>query len=195
MTPKQIERLQKKIADVKKILAAEKRKFGCYDDSRGVRYLPTRYFIQLGDFAGGVTYLKWFYKNFPDDSGFPEFLFESSIIYFKTGRLQEAAAAAFHTFCSNPYWIDRFLGRPLTPLDMWHSSNITELDYTRELAYSSGQPDLMDFSAWLRKLVATEDFSRRSKRYIEIYRVLKTESNRAVRSSLIEEARQLEQAR
>ncbi|HEX3933131.1 MAG TPA: hypothetical protein VHW43_00540 [Puia sp.] len=32
MTPKQIEKLTKKIADIKRILAAEKRKFGAYDD-------------------------------------------------------------------------------------------------------------------------------------------------------------------
>jgi hypothetical protein len=76
MTPKQIEKLKKKIADVKRILAAEKRKFGAYDDSRGLRYLPTGYFVKLGDYEGGLAYLKWFYKNFPFDGGFPEFLFD-----------------------------------------------------------------------------------------------------------------------
>ncbi len=195
MTPKQVDRLNKKIADIKKILATEKRKFGCYDDSRGLRYLPTRYFIELGDFAGGVAYLNWFNRNFPDDCGFPEFLFESAIVLFKTGRPKEAASAAFRTFCSNPYWIDRFLGRPLTPLDMWHSSNLTQLEYTQALTYSSDQPDLVDFSAWLRELVSTDNFSRRSNRYIEIYRELKTEPDFERRSRLVEEASQLEQAR
>lgn len=32
MTPKQTEKLTKKIADIKRILAAEKRNFGAYDD-------------------------------------------------------------------------------------------------------------------------------------------------------------------
>ncbi|UFH57660.1 hypothetical protein [Spirosoma sp. KNUC1025] len=53
MTPKQIQRLEKKIAAIKRALAAEKRKFGGYDDSRGLRYLPTRYYLQLGDIKGG----------------------------------------------------------------------------------------------------------------------------------------------
>lgn len=53
MTPKQAERLIKKIAVIKRVLAAEKRKFGGYDDSRGLRYLPTRYYLQLGDYRGG----------------------------------------------------------------------------------------------------------------------------------------------
>jgi hypothetical protein len=42
MTPKQIEILKKKIADIRRTLAAEKRKFGVYDDSGGLRYLPTK---------------------------------------------------------------------------------------------------------------------------------------------------------
>lgn len=76
MTAKQIEKLQNKIADIKQALATEKRKFGGYDDSRGLRYLPTKYFIQLGDFLGGQAYTTWFDKNFSDDVGFPDFLFE-----------------------------------------------------------------------------------------------------------------------
>ena len=117
MTPKQTEKIRQKIADIKRILAAEKRKFGCYDDSRGPRYLPTGYFVRLRDYAGGLAWLKWFDKNFPDDGGFPEFLFESAIILFKTSRQKEAANAAFRTFCSDPDWIDRFFDQPLIPLD------------------------------------------------------------------------------
>jgi hypothetical protein len=150
MTPHQTEKLKKKIADIKRILAAEKRKFGAYDDSRGLRYLPAGYFVQLGDYKGGLAYLKWFYRNFPDDGGFPEFLFESTILLFKTGRLKEAANTAFQTFCSNPYWIDRFLSRPVIPVDTWHSSNLTKIEYTQGLIYTSIQPDLLDFSEWLQ---------------------------------------------
>jgi hypothetical protein len=153
MTPKQIEKLKKKnIADVKRILAAEKRKFGAYDDSRGLRYLPTGYFVKLGDYEGGLAYLKWFYKNFPFDGGFPEFLFDSAILLFKTGRLNETTSSAFQTFCSNPYWIDHFLGRPRAPLDIWHSSNLMQVEYTQALTYTNDQPDLIDFADWLREL-------------------------------------------
>jgi hypothetical protein len=191
MTPKQTDKLKKKIADIKRILAAEKRKFGCYDDSRGLRYLPTSYFIQLGDYTGGLAYLKWFDKNFPDDGGFPEFLFESAILLFKTGRQKEAGDAAFRTYCENPYWIDRFFGLPLIPLDIWHPSNLTEVEYTQALVYSSTQPDLEDFTEWLQELLLTEDFTRRCTRYIEIYHRLKTETDEETRSYLVQEAYQL----
>ncbi len=69
MTPKQAQRLIIKIADINRALATEKRKFGGYDDSRGLRYLPTRYYIQLADYKGGLAYTRWFAKTFPDDIG------------------------------------------------------------------------------------------------------------------------------
>ena len=72
MTPKQSQRLIKKIADLKRALAAEKRKFGGYDDSRGLRYLPTRYYLQLADYKAGLAYTRWFAKAFPDDIGLPD---------------------------------------------------------------------------------------------------------------------------
>jgi hypothetical protein len=101
VTPKQIERVKKKIADIRRTLAAEKRKFGAYDDSRGLRYLPTKYYIQLGDDKGGLTYLRWFDKNFPNDVGFSDFLFERTIILFKAGKTKEAEKKAFEAFCAN----------------------------------------------------------------------------------------------
>ncbi|MBS0645923.1 MAG: hypothetical protein JSR97_04980 [Verrucomicrobia bacterium] len=193
MTPKQIERTKKKIADIKRTLAGEKRKFGCYDDSRGLRYLPTKYFIQLGDYAGGLTYLKWFDKNFPDDAGFPEFLFEQTIILFKCGKTKQAEQKAFQTFCSNPYWFDKFFGRPITQFDMWHSSNLTRPEYTDALEYASGQPDLIDFALWLDSFISTDDFINRSNKYIDIYRRLKTETDKEMRHYLVKLAFQLEQ--
>lgn len=193
MTPKQIERTKKKIADIRRTLAAEKRKFGCYDDSRGLRYIPTKYFIQLTDYDGGLTYLRWFDKNFPDDSGFPEFLFEWTIILFKTGKTKEGEQKAFQTFCSNPYWFDKYFGRPIAPYDMWHYSSLTKPDYTETLEYSSIQPDFKDFSVWLEKLISTEDFINRSNKYVEIYRKLKSETDKEMRHYLVEQAFQLEQ--
>jgi hypothetical protein len=193
MTTQQAEKLKKKIADVKRILAAEKRKFGAYDDSRGRRYLPISYFVQLGDYQGGLAYLRWFYKNFPDDSGFPEFLFESTILLFKTGRLKEAANAAFRTFCSNPYWIDSYLGRPTVPLDIWHSSNTMQPEYTQALTYTCDQPDLADFTGWLQELIAGADFTNRSSRYVEIYRQLNKEIDKESRRRLVTEAFQMKQ--
>lgn len=191
MTPKQTERLKKKIADIRRILAAEKRKYGWYDDGRGLRYLPTKYFIQIGDFSGGLTYTKWFHKSFPDDSGFPDFLFEWTIILFKTGKIKEAETKAFYAFCRNSYMFDKFFGRPVTPIDKWEGSNLEVPGFTEYLDYSSNQPELADFSRWLDTLIATPYFSDRCHKYIDIHKQLKTERDSEVRGHLIEQANQL----
>ncbi|MBK8875390.1 MAG: hypothetical protein IPN13_16320 [Bacteroidetes bacterium] len=54
---------------------------------QGIRYLAPELYIKIKDYEGGRKYLKWFDKNFPDDSGFPEFLFEATFILFKCGDL------------------------------------------------------------------------------------------------------------
>jgi hypothetical protein len=193
MTPKQIERVQKKIADIKRTLAAEKRKFGCYDDGRGLRYLPTKYFIQLADYSGGLTYTKWFDKNFPDDSGFPDFLFEWAIILFKTGKTKEAEKKAFQTFCSNTYLFDKYFGRQIIPIDKWEGSNLEIPAFTKYLDYSSEQKELADFTKWLDTFLSTQDFINRSNKYIDIQKRLKTEDDEETRHYLVEAASQLEQ--
>ena len=182
---------QKKIAAIKRILSAEKRKFGCIDDSQGLRYLPTKYFIQLGDYSGGQIYLKWFDKNFPDDRGFPEFLFERTVILFKTGKTKKAEQKAFQTFCSNPYWFHKYFDRPIILLDIWSSSNLATTAYTEALEYSSEQVKLADFSEWLDKLISTDNFSKRSSKYIDIYRRLKSETDKEIRYYLVQQAYQL----
>ncbi|MBE7169018.1 MAG: hypothetical protein INR73_00415 [Williamsia sp.] len=194
MTPKQIERLKKKIAGIRRTLAAERRKYGWYDDGRGLRYLPTKYFIQLGDYSGGLTYTKWFSKNFPDDIGFPDFLFEWTIILFKTGKIKEAEKKAFRTFCRNSYLFDRFFGRPIAPIDKWEGSNLEVPGFTECLDYSSNQSELADFSKWLDTLISTENFKDLCNKYIDIYKKLKTERDSEIRHYLVKQASQLEQS-
>lgn len=191
MTPKQIDRLKKKIADIKRILAAEKRKFGGYDDGAGLRYIPTKYFIQLEDYSGGLTYLKWFDKNFPDDNGFPDFLFEWTIILFKTGKAKEANKKAFQTFCSNTYLFDKYFGRQIIPVDKWEGSNLGTPSFTEYLNYTSEQKELVDFSAWLDALISTQAFVTQSNQYIDIQKRLKTEQDGETRTYLVKAASQL----
>ncbi len=53
---------------------------------------------------------------------------------------------------------------------------------------------LADFSGWLRELILTEDFTRRSSRYIAIYCRLKTEMDKEMRRLLIQEAFEVKQS-
>jgi len=191
MTPKQIERLKKKITTIKRILAAEKRKYAAYDDSRGLRYVPVTYYIQLGDYSGGLNYIRWFFKTFADDIGFPDFLFECTIILFKTGKIKEAEQKAFKTYCANTYLFDKFFGRPIIPIVKWEGSNLAIPLFTDYFDYSSKKKEFADFSEWLAKLIARDDFDKHSKKYIGICKRLKTEDDHETQHYLLMQINQL----
>ncbi len=109
MTPYQKQRIELKIKKIRSILAADKRKFGGYDDSRGLRYLPTSLYIKLQDYKGGLVYTRWFVKNIPDDAGFPDFFFEWTIILFKNSKIKDAERKATASFFRNTNIFDKFL--------------------------------------------------------------------------------------
>ncbi|MGI4737506.1 MAG: hypothetical protein ACRYG7_20255 [Janthinobacterium lividum] len=185
MTPKQAERLRQKITDIRRVLAAEKRKFGGYDDSRGLRYLPANYYVQLGDFKGGLTYLRWFHRNFPDDAGFPDFLFEWTLILFRNGRLPDAAQKAFVTYRADTHILDRFLGRPVTPAEPWEHAPLDAASYVTYFNSLGGQAALVDFGEWLAALTLTEAFLTDASRFIDLNRQLHGEADPERRHYLV----------
>jgi len=194
MTPKQQERIKNKIKKVKAALSADKKRWGGqYHDGQGLRYFPPQLYIELNDFTGGLRYFNWFNKNFSDDSGYPDFLFEWTIILFKTGRLKDAEKKAFETFRSNTYLFDIFFGRQMTKIKKWEGSNLQTQDFAdNQFCYNSKQDNLLDFSEWLDKFIATEKFILLSTKYLDIQKRLETERDTETRHYLIQQERQLE---
>jgi len=194
MTPKQEERVRTKISRIKAALAQDKKHWGgYYHDGRGLRYLPLKYYIQLSDYTGGLRYLNWFKKNFSDDAGLPEFLFEWTIILFMTGRRKEAGLKAFQTFCSNTYLFDKFFGRPIIPIDKWEGSNVEIAEYViSHFEYSHEQAELKDFSVWLMQFTESDKFILPSNKYIDIHKRLLIEHDYEIRHDLVEQASLLE---
>jgi hypothetical protein len=191
MTPKQADRLRKKITDIRRVLAAEKKKFGAYDDSRGLRYFPTRYYVQLGDFKGGLIYLRWFAKNFPDDAGFPDFLFEWTIILYQSGKTKEAEKKAIETFCADIHLFDEFLGRPGIPTESWEHAAIDGDSFAAYFDSIGKQTMLLDFTEWLTAFTTTEQFLTSSSKYIDLNRQLHGEHDVEKRRPLVRQLGQI----
>lgn len=185
MTPKQADHLRKKIIDIKRVLAAEKKKFGAYDDSRGLRYFPTKYYIQLGDFKGGLTYLRWFEKSFPDDAGFADFLFEWTLILFQSRKLRDAAQKAMDTHRADIHLLDAFLERPSTPTEPWEQLPLDADAYTPYFTALGGQSTLSAFTEWLGTLTLTEAFLAGSSQFIDLNRQLHGETDLEKRHFLV----------
>lgn len=177
MTPYQKQRLELKIKKIRNILAAEKRKFGGYDDSRGLRYLPTSIYIKLQDYKGGLVYTRWFAKNFPDDAGFPDFLFEWTIILFMNGKMKDAERKAVETFFSNTYTFDKFFGREIVPIDKSENWSVEQPEFLDDFKYSSGQPELAAFALWLNEFEQTEKFKSVAERFTQAQMKLKYEKD------------------
>lgn len=191
MTPKQIERIQIKIKKIRAALAAEKRKFGGYDDSRRMRYMPPQLFIKIQDYKGGLVYLRWFKKNFSDDIGFPDFLFEWTLILFKNGKLKDAEQKAIETYFSNSYLFDKYFGREIIPIEKYEYSNVSNAEFVKYLNYSSEQEELADFTEWLREFEKSERFQVIREKYIEINKRLLHEEDYETRLYLLKQIDQL----
>lgn len=194
MTPKQEERIRNKIKKIKAALAADKKRWGGFHhDGQGLRYAPPRLYIQLSDFTGGLRYLNWFNKNFPDDCGYPDFMFEWTVILFKTGRLKEAKKRAFQTFMRNTHLFDKFFGTPVNKIEKWERSNLETVEFAIDyFDYTHTNDNLKDFAEWLDNLTQTESFIALSSKYLEIYKRLKNEGDIETRRYLINQAYQLE---
>ncbi len=187
MTEKQAEKIQLKIKKIKAELAADKRRWGgFYDGSRGLCYLPPELYVKLQDWEGGLRYMRWFEKNFPDDIGFPDFLFEWTIILFKKGKLKEAEKKAFQTYFSNTYLFDTFFELPITEIRKYENSNLEEQEFTQYFKYQHHQNDMQEFAEWLREFTQSERFIQISQKFIDLH-VLLCDDDREVRSKILEE--------
>jgi hypothetical protein len=190
MTPRQQEAARNKIKKIKAALAADKKRWGgFYDDSGGMRYMPPALYIKLEDYTGGLRYMNWFHKNFPDDIGYPKFLFEHMIILFKTGRRKEAEQKAFACFTENTYVFDQFFGRELVQEDNYEWSNMATMDYAANyFTYSHKLPALADVADWLQQFILSDRFLQAKTTWLAINRQLKHEDDTELRGQLREQA-------
>ena len=186
MTDKQIERVKAKIEKYKKALATDKKYWGGqYHDGRGIRYIIPAQFIKIKDYKGGQQYLNWFYKNFPDDSGYPIFLFEWTFILFRCDKLIEAENKAQQTFFSNTYLFDKFLGKEPLRLDKNESSNWEYESLVDSFPYSNMDTEFIEFANWTEKVLSSRTFLDKANEFIEIKRKLKTQPVGEKRTELV----------
>ncbi len=187
MTENQAERIKDKITKIKRALAADKRRWGgFYDDSRGLRYLPPALFLKLSDYKGALRYFKWFEKNFPDDTGYPIFLFEWTITLYKNGQFKNAEKKTLETFFSNTYLIDKFLDKEFLYLDIAESSNWELETMIENFKYSKKNTDLQDFAEWIQQFVISDTFCRYANEFVDIGKRLKNEPVGPKRTELVE---------
>jgi hypothetical protein len=187
MTDKQIEKVKSKIEKCKKALAADKKYWGgYYHDGSGIRYYLPQLYIEIDDFKGGLRYLNWFDKNFPDDSGFPVFLFESTFILFKCGRIKEAEIKAYRTFYSDITLFDRFLEKSVLRNVITEDICPEKSNLPDSFKYSRHDLKFKAFAEWIEGIFNNLTFLKEAEEFIQIERQLKNIGVGKKRSDLVE---------
>lgn len=154
MIDKKIKATQAKILRLKKALAADKRFWGGeYHDGGGVRYLLPAQYIKIKDYKGGLRYVNWFNKNFPDDTAHAIFLFEWTFILFKCGKLNEAKQKLLLTLESNKFLFDVFLERDLSELTEEEVSSWEFKSLSSAFSYTYNDVEFLEFYYWVKKIL------------------------------------------
>jgi hypothetical protein len=192
MTPAQITRIQTKISKLRKILAAERARFGGYDDSPDRRYTILNLYVSIADYKGAAVYLSWFFKNFPDDSGFPFFWVEACMTYFYNNKLEQARSMAFNAFVSNPsIWEVFFTGIATEVEGIKPGSNWEGLKLTLQLPYRADQEHYVQFATWLKTCLAEPKMQELIQTYFDLKLKLPTTPVGPLRTSLVEQLYEL----
>lgn len=185
MTEKQIERIKKKIRSLRAILAAEKRKFGGYDDSRGIRYYIPELFFKLEDYKGALRYFNWFNKEFNDDVAYPVFHLMWTISLFKNKKLEDAIKLAYKTAFGNVYLFGLLLEKDTDPSSFFNSSQSGQIEWAKKMLPFCQEIADEEFINWLKQTIAEENFQNNMKKHIAISKLLEDEPVGKQRSDLI----------
>jgi hypothetical protein len=184
MTPKQEERIRNKIANIRKELAADKKRWGGFHhDGRGLRYIPPGLFIKLSDYKGGLRYLRWFNLTFSGDIAYPLFHLEWALILFKTGNLKEAEKKIVEVFFGSTHPFGKFLGKEGSDLEM--------AKFLENLYASISDPQFNDFREWVDDILNGEKFNAIRRELIEINKKIENEPVGIARQKLFERRQRL----
>lgn len=188
MTPKQIDRIQNKINKIRKEIYEEKKIWGGYHDGRGLRYIPFELYLKIQDFKGGLTYLRWFTKTFPDDITVSEIMLMSSLIYFKNKKIKDAEKKALQSYFADSYVFNIFMDRPIKK-DNDSNYNLNAIkDFFADL---KKQNDLTDFQNWLADFEKTETFKDFYSKYQELQLKLDKETDDILVDNLFDKIHKL----
>jgi len=188
--PKTPKGIGNQITRIRTGLSAWKREYGFIDDGGGERYYLFNLYYLLGDNRRSSEYLRWFHKQFPDDSGEPSALLCWALILHGMSKSGDHMLA--RTMLSNIYLIPHLLGKKIERAAMWHSSNWEEPDYLVEIPQKVIEAITEEDLAWIGDRYHSEVFQQVLKRHIEINQALEIASRGEERSALVRELRSLE---
>jgi len=190
--PKDPKKIRERIKRYERELRKEQQKFGSIHDGSGKRYLLGPLYLLLDDTKGAIKSFEWFEETFPDDIGDPIQYLCWTLALHRSGNLEAATQKLRQTMLSNLYLIPHLLGLEQEEFDIWHGSNFKEKGYLQYIPQEIFELWDEDALQWARETYNGPELRQVRKRYIEIYRQLKSEPPGPKRSQLVKEAFQLQ---
>jgi hypothetical protein len=193
MFPTDRKKIRERIRRYERALEREL-KSGYGGDGYGKRFLFGPLYMLLNDLDGALASYAWYEEAFPDDGGDPCQYLSWALALHCGRRWHEADDKLYRTMTQNVYLVPHLLGDRPRRMQMWHSSNLAELEYALQTP-----PELLALwnpaeRAWARQLSNDPAVTSRLGRYIEIHRELNQLRPGQRRTDLVNEAYKLERS-
>ncbi len=98
-------------------------------DGYGKRYLLGPLYLLVGDVDGALRSFEWYENAYPDDTGEPYQYLTWALALHKGGFERAACHKLYQTILENLYLVPYLLGKNPQRLDIWHGSNLAEIEY------------------------------------------------------------------
>ncbi|MBM3282740.1 hypothetical protein FJY90_00665 [Candidatus Gottesmanbacteria bacterium] len=190
--PKEKNKIRARIRRYERELRKEKELADFIHDGGGKRYLLGPLYMLLGDNSEALKSFGWFEKIFPDDTGEPSQYLCWTLALYKSGDKEAAKSKLIQTMLKNLYLIPRLLGIKQEILDIWHSSNWDEKEYSESILPEIFELWTDEEKEWVMEVYNDQEVEKIRTRYIKIYKQLKTEPVGVKRTKLVMEASRME---
>ena len=185
MTEKQLQNIKKRIKSFKLKLSSEKRRFGQYRDSNGLRYEIALLYIKIKDYKNAKKYFQWFEKEFSDDIGFPEFHLAWAVTMFENNDIETTKKKVYAAAFANAQIIELI---PKDNLSQIIQIDTFDKDFKESIEFCANIVT-PKFKYWIGKFTETEEYKNNVKKYISINKLIEDEPVGKTRSMMIDEER------
>ncbi len=181
-------KLKLMISRYRSALNQEKKSHGNINDGNGNRYVLFWLYFVLGDLNKSREYFEWYKKEFSDDTGDPIQKLCWALILHRMKNDNEARIMLADLMLSNLYLIPKIIGIDVQKYDMWHSSNLEDIDYVEEIPAEVIERLNESEIQWMNVLYQSVEFLRIRERYIEIFKKLQHTKEIEKRRKLLNES-------
>jgi hypothetical protein len=173
MTDKQKDKIKSKIRSFRATLSAEKRKFGGYMDSRGLRYEISHLYIKAEDYKGALRYYTWFEKEFSDDMCYPLFYIQWTFAIYKNNKPLLAEKKLLETAYNDIFILPILVGEE--EIKSEDENEKGEIKFAQETSEMVKGELPTEFINWAKSIYKSESFQKQFRNFVGLRKLIEDE--------------------